>query len=106
MGVIWFTFVAMWVAVWLGTMTTGSGPHAGDLDARRTGWDIVVIAHVHAFTVYAAIAGTVVLALAGPQPRGRCCCSWSRCCRRRSASPSTTSVCRSAWSPRTCSAPP
>ena len=58
---VWFTFVTMWVAVWLGTMTTGSGPHAGDLDSRRTGWDIVVIAHLHAFTVYAAIAGTVVL---------------------------------------------
>lgn len=60
-GVVWFTFVAMWVAVWLGTMTTGSGPHAGDLDARRTGWDIVTVAHVHAGAVYAAIAGTVVL---------------------------------------------
>ena len=58
--VVTFTFVAMWVAVWLGTMTTGSGPHAGDLDSRRTGWDIVLIAHVHAFAVYAAIAGTVV----------------------------------------------
>lgn len=57
--VVWFTFVAMWIAVWLGTMTAGSGPHAGDLDARRTGWDIVVVAHVHAYAVYAAIAGTV-----------------------------------------------
>jgi len=59
-AVMTFTFVAMWVAVWLGTMTTASGPHAGDLDARRTGWDIVLIAHVHAYAVYAAIAGTVV----------------------------------------------
>ncbi|HYI56076.1 MAG TPA: COX15/CtaA family protein [Microlunatus sp.] len=59
-AVVTFTFVAMWVAVWLGTMTTGSGPHAGDEDARRTGWDIVFVAHVHALAVYAAIAGTVV----------------------------------------------
>ena len=59
-GVVTFTFVAMWVAVWLGTMTTGSGPHAGDLDARRTGWDIVLIAHLHAYAVYATIAGTVI----------------------------------------------
>jgi heme a synthase len=58
-SIVTFTFVAMWVAVWLGTMTTGSGPHAGDLDARRTGWDIVLIAHVHAYAVYATIAGTV-----------------------------------------------
>jgi heme a synthase len=60
-GLVWFTFVAMWLAVWLGTMTTGSGPHAGDLDSRRTGWNIVVVAHSHAIAVYAAIAGTVAL---------------------------------------------
>lgn len=60
-GIVWFTFVAMWVAVWLGTMTTGSGPHAGDLTSRRTGWDIVAIAHAHAFVVYATIAGTIAL---------------------------------------------
>lgn len=60
-GVVWFVFVAIWLAVWLGTMTTASGPHAGDLKARRTGWDILVIAHVHAGVVYAAIAGTLVL---------------------------------------------
>jgi cytochrome c oxidase assembly protein subunit 15 len=59
-GVVTITFVAMWLAVWLGTMTTGSGPHAGDLDARRTGWDIVLIAHLHAYAVYTAIAGTAV----------------------------------------------
>lgn len=60
-GIAWFTFVAMWVAVWLGTMTTGSGPHAGDHGAHRTGWDIVTIAHAHAFAVYATIAGTAAL---------------------------------------------
>ena len=60
-GIVWCTFAAMWVAVWLGTMTTGSGPHAGDLDSRRTGWDIVTVAHAHAFAVYATITGTVAL---------------------------------------------
>ncbi|HEU5487156.1 MAG TPA: COX15/CtaA family protein [Microlunatus sp.] len=60
-GIVWFTVVSMWLAVWLGTMTTGSGPHAGDLEARRTGWDIVVVAHAHAFTVYASVAGTIAL---------------------------------------------
>ena len=59
--IVWCTFVAMWIAVWLGTMTTGSGPHAGDLEARRTGWDILTIAHVHANAVYLTIAGTLVL---------------------------------------------
>ena len=59
--IIWLTFVAMWIAVWLGTMTTGSGPHAGDLEARRTGWDILTIAHIHANAVYLTIAGTLVV---------------------------------------------
>lgn len=59
--VIWFTFVAMWIGVWLGTMTTGSGPNAGDLEARRTGWDILTIAHLHANAIYVTIAGTLVL---------------------------------------------
>lgn len=59
--IIWFTFVAMWIAVWLGTMTTGSGPHAGDVEAPRTGWDILTIAHIHANAVYLTIAGTLVL---------------------------------------------
>jgi cytochrome c oxidase assembly protein subunit 15 len=60
-GIVGGTFVAMWVAVWLGTMTTGSGPHAGDLDSRRTGWDIVMIAHVHAIAVYLTMAGTIAV---------------------------------------------
>ena len=59
-AVVRLTFIAMWVAVWLGTMTTGSGPHAGDQSAPRTGWDIERVAHLHAFAVYVAIGGTVV----------------------------------------------
>lgn len=58
--VVWLTFAGMWIAVWLGTMTTGSGPHAGDVDARRTGWDIELLAHLHAYAVYATLAGTIV----------------------------------------------
>ncbi|MFT4163733.1 MAG: COX15/CtaA family protein [Microlunatus sp.] len=60
-SVTWLTFVALWIAVWLGTMTTGSGPNAGDLEARRTGWNILTIAHLHANAVYLTIAGTLVL---------------------------------------------
>ena len=98
-AVVTFTFVAMWVAVWLGTMTTGSGPHAGDLDARRTGWDIV--AHrprprVRRLRRDRRHRG----ARSGWPAVARWCCCWgSRCSRRRSVSPSTTWVCRSAWSP-------
>ena len=54
------TFVLMAVAVWLGTVVTGSGPHAGDLNAVRTGFDGVLVTHLHATAVYATVAGTVV----------------------------------------------
>lgn len=54
------TYVLMWVAVWLGTVVTGSGPHSGDRGAVRTGFDGVVVSHVHAIGVYATVAGTLV----------------------------------------------
>jgi cytochrome c oxidase assembly protein subunit 15 len=53
------TFVLMWVAVWLGTVVTGSGPHAGDELAIRTGLDPSLITHVHAAAVYATVAATL-----------------------------------------------
>jgi len=53
------TFVLMWVAVWLGTVVTGSGPHAGDENAARTGFNGVVVAHLHAGAVWATIATTL-----------------------------------------------
>lgn len=53
------TYVLMWIAVWLGTVVTGSGPHSGDRGAARTGFDGVVVSHVHAIGVYATVAGTL-----------------------------------------------
>jgi cytochrome c oxidase assembly protein subunit 15 len=52
-------FVLMWVAVWLGTVVTGSGPHAGDHGAVRTGFDGALVTHLHAAVVYAAVAATL-----------------------------------------------
>lgn len=45
-----FTVVAAAVTVYLGTVVTGSGPHAGDPESPRTGFDITVVTqfHVHA----------------------------------------------------------
>lgn len=54
------TFVAMWVAVWLGTIVTGSGPHAGDENAARNGLDGALVTHLHAATVYVVVATTLV----------------------------------------------
>lgn len=54
-------FVVGWVALYLGTVVTGAGPHAGDLDAKRNGLDPELASHVHAVSVYLLIALTVVL---------------------------------------------
>ena len=57
----WVLFGAGWVVLYLGTVVTGSGPHAGDEDARRTGLDPQVFSHVHAISVYLLVALTVGL---------------------------------------------
>ena len=49
----------MWVAVWLGTVVTGSGPHSGDQYSIRTGFDPALVSHVHAAAVYVAIGATL-----------------------------------------------
>jgi cytochrome c oxidase assembly protein subunit 15 len=59
------TFVVGWAVLYLGTVVTGSGPHSGDEDARRTGLDPGTMSHVHAWAVYALVAltvGTLLLA--------------------------------------------
>jgi cytochrome c oxidase assembly protein subunit 15 len=54
-------YVVLWVVVYLGTVVTGSGPHAGDADAPRNGLDPHVMSHVHAASVYVLVALTVLL---------------------------------------------
>ena len=53
-------FAGMVVAVWLGTVVTGSGPHAGDLAAVRNGLDGGTVAHAHAAAVWVTIALTLL----------------------------------------------
>lgn len=54
------TLVLMALTVWMGTVVTGSGPHAGDLDAVRTGYDGAFVTHLHAVAVYATVAAVLV----------------------------------------------
>ncbi len=54
------TFVLMWLAIWLGTMVTGSGPHAGDENAPRNGLDAMLLTRLHTSVVYATVAASVV----------------------------------------------
>lgn len=49
-------YVLTWVAVYLGTLVTGSGPHAGDLSSPRTGLDLETIAKIHAVSVWLLVA--------------------------------------------------
>src|SRR4029434_10906419 len=54
------TFVLMWLAIWLGTLVTGSGPHAGDENAQRNGLDAMLLTRLHTSVVYATVAASVL----------------------------------------------
>ncbi|WP_051062636.1 COX15/CtaA family protein [Ilumatobacter nonamiensis] len=45
-----------------GTIVTGAGPHAGEEDVRRYGFDIGTVARVHSVTVLVTIACAIALA--------------------------------------------
>ena len=47
------------VVVWLGTVTTASGPHAGDAGAPRTGLNLQLTAQVHADAVFLLVGLTI-----------------------------------------------
>lgn len=49
------------VVLWLGTVVTGSGPHAGDEKAPRNGLDPAVASHVHGFAVWALVLLSLTL---------------------------------------------
>jgi len=52
------------IVIVLGTLVTGSGPHAGDEQARRFGFDIRSVAILHADAVIALFGLTLALAVA------------------------------------------
>lgn len=58
------TVAATAVVLVLGVIVTGSGPHAGDSDARRTGLDPQAVAQLHADGVFLLLGLTVGLLLA------------------------------------------
>jgi cytochrome c oxidase assembly protein subunit 15 len=55
---------AVWIAVLLGTIVTGSGPHAGDPEAGRTGFDEAVISQLHSDAVFLLLGVSVALVIA------------------------------------------
>jgi heme a synthase len=67
----WATLATGWVVLYLGTVVTGAGPHAGDTDSPRNGLDPSTVSHLHAYAVYVLVALTVallVVALRGGHP--------------------------------------
>ncbi|MGW9112357.1 COX15/CtaA family protein [Microbacterium sp. NPDC055683] len=55
------TGLALAATIFLGVLTTGSGPHSGDDDIVRTGFDATVLAHVHSWPGYILLALVVAL---------------------------------------------
>jgi cytochrome c oxidase assembly protein subunit 15 len=53
------TFVAGWAVLYLGTVVTGSGPHAGDIDAPRNGLDPAALSQLHTDAVFLLVGLTV-----------------------------------------------
>ncbi len=60
----WATFVVAWVVLYLGTIVTGSGPHAGDVDSPRNGVDALRVSQLHADAVFLLVGLSVGLLVA------------------------------------------
>jgi cytochrome c oxidase assembly protein subunit 15 len=53
------TFAVGWVVLYVGTVVTGSGPHAGDADAPRNGLDPESLSQLHTDFVFLLVGLTV-----------------------------------------------
>ena len=61
-GVVWLTravFLVGWVVLYVGTVVTGSGPHAGDVHAPRNGLDPRALTQLHTDVVFLLLGLTV-----------------------------------------------
>ncbi len=57
----WATFAAAWVVLYVGTVVTGSGPHAGDKLAPRNGLDSLQMSQLHTDAVFLFVGLTIGL---------------------------------------------
>jgi heme a synthase len=58
----WPIFIVGWVTVLVGVVVTGAGPHAGDANTPRNGFDLEVWQHYHSYPAY-VMTSLVALAL-------------------------------------------
>jgi cytochrome c oxidase assembly protein subunit 15 len=57
----WAVVASGAVVLWLGTVVTGSGPHSGDEDSKRTGLDPQVVSQIHGLSVWVLVVLTIAL---------------------------------------------
>lgn len=57
------TYLAGWAVLYVGTVVTGSGPHAGDAEAPRNGLDPLQVSQLHADLVFLLLGLSLALAL-------------------------------------------
>ena len=62
----WAVFAAGWVVLYVGTVVTGSGPHAGDKHVSRNGLDPLQLSQLHADVVFLFVGLTLALVLVSP----------------------------------------
>jgi cytochrome c oxidase assembly protein subunit 15 len=56
--------VCVWLTVALGTVVTGAGPHSGDPDTGRNGFDPEIISQLHSDSVFALLGVSIALVIA------------------------------------------
>ncbi|GAA4662294.1 COX15/CtaA family protein [Gordonia humi] len=59
----WVVYAVTWVTVYLGTVVTGSGPHAGDIDSKRNGLQPTQATQLHVDAVWTLVGITAGLIL-------------------------------------------
>lgn len=64
LGLAWALFAVGWVVLYVGTVVTGSGPHAGDAHAPRNDLDPLQVSQLHADVVFLFVGLAVGLAFA------------------------------------------
>jgi cytochrome c oxidase assembly protein subunit 15 len=60
-GLAWATFASAWAVLYVGTVVTGSGPHAGDADSARNGLSPLQMSQLHADLVFLFVGLTLGL---------------------------------------------
>jgi cytochrome c oxidase assembly protein subunit 15 len=60
-GLAWATFGVAWLVMYVGTVVTGAGPHAGDIHSKRNGLSALDLSQLHADLVMLFVGLTVGL---------------------------------------------